>query len=113
MTLADGTTADGTRFRIVQGYKDFAESGWVIGLYLADRDQNWKLRWTKRAKSPWKRASVERTSEGWMVKAETDSDSFAITQDQFSVEAADGHGWSFDIGTSEADMQTGLIHTTY
>lgn len=113
MTLADGTTADGTRFRIVQEYKDFAASGWVIGLYLADPDKSWKLRWTRQADSPWKRASVKRSSEGWIVTAETESDSFEITQDQFFVDVPDEHGWSFANGASRADMQTGLIHTTY
>lgn len=112
-TLADGAMADGARFRVVQGYKDIADPGWVVGIYLADANSSWKLRWTMQADSPWKSASVTRGAEGWGATVETGLDSFSITQKHFLIEVPNDLGWSFAAGATCADMEAGLLHTTY
>ena len=113
MTLADGSVADGGRYRVVQGYKDFATSGWVIGVFTAEDNANWQLRWTELSELPWKHASVTRSPAGWIVTAQTGADSFKITEDQFSSYVPTGVGWSFPKDASRAEMQSGLLHTTY
>lgn len=113
-TLADGSTRDQTRFRIVQSYKDFCESGWVLGIYFADASDNrWKLKWSRQAGTPWKRASVSGGSLDLVVTAQTKSEVFSITKDELSIAESDQFGWSFPYDTSCSEMAAGMLHTTY
>ena len=112
-TLANGYIDDQIQFRIVQNYKDFAASGWVIGIYFADADNRWRLRWSRQADTPWKRASVSGESQNLVVTVETESEMFSITRDELSIDDNDEPGWSFPYKTSRSDMAHGLLHTTY
>jgi hypothetical protein len=112
-TLADGATPGGARYRVFQTYKDFAESGWIIGVYLADSDGNWKLRWTELADSPWKHASVGDTPTGLIVTLENESYTITLRDNDLNMDGPDELGWSFPGDASRSDMHQGLIHTTY
>jgi len=112
-TLADGATLGGTRYRVFQTYKDFARSGWVVGVYLSDSDGTWKLRWSDRADSPWENASVGETATGLTVTLENGSYAITLSDYDLGMDVPDEPGWSFPSAASRSDMHAGLIHTTY
>jgi hypothetical protein len=113
MILADDSLSDGTRYRAVQSYKDFAESGWVVGIYIAESGDRWRLRYTGHGKSPWKRAIVTTSSGGLIVAVENESNEFTIPISSSAPEKNDERGFSFPIDASTRDMARDFIHTTY
>lgn len=111
--LADEKTDDGTRYCIVQVYKDFAESGWVIGVYLLEEDGKWRLRSSGRSKSPWKKAKLEDRSGNLVFRAKSDTDSVKANLDITSREMPWEEGWVLPGNLSSRQIQGNLIHSTY
>lgn len=111
--LADKKTDDGTRYCIVQVYKDFAESGWVVGVYLLEEDGKWRLRSSGRSKTPWKKAVLENRSGKLVFHAKSDTESVQANLDITSREMPWEEGWVLPGNLTSRQIQANLIHSTY
>jgi hypothetical protein len=111
--LVDKKTETGTHYCIVQVYKDFAESGWVIGVYLLEEDEKWRLRSYGRSKTPWKSAKLEDKSGNIVFIAKSETTSIKNTIDISSREMPWEEGWVLPGDYSSRQIQQNLIHSTY
>ena len=64
--MAHGKLKNGSEYCVVQTYKDFAQVGWVVGVYQRDTIGTWHMRSLRMGEVPWKKATVS-SSEDFFV----------------------------------------------
>jgi hypothetical protein len=113
LILADGKSSDGTRYCVVQVYKDFAEGGWVMGLYQMGDDNRWYLRLQERSDSRWERADLLEEAGEIKLVAKNFSETKTFYGNDFKTDGYDMRGWVFPERTKISEIQKGFIHSTY
>ena len=86
--LAHGKLKDGSEYCVVQAYMDFAEVGWVLGVYQRDTFGTWHMRSMRMGDVPWEKATVSSSEDLFVLilgeKGATETYSSRITPVQFN-----------------------------